>query len=104
MVCRFNWMTQKQSCSNIIFFAIFEIIIEDDQINNSLGCITNGGNKPNTPCVFPFNFKGTVYKACTGIEHTTFWCSTKVDDDGNHVDGKWGNCGPACRLGKNLNS
>ena len=73
-------------------------------MNNSSVCKTNGGIKPNTPCVFPFNYMGVVYNACIGIGHSTFWCSTKVDEDGNHVDGNWGNCGPACPPGKNLNS
>ena len=45
-----------------------------------------------------------MYKACIGIGHSTLWCSTKVDDDGNHVRGNWGNCGPSCPLGKNSNS
>ena len=24
------------------------------------------------------------------------WCSTKVDDNGQHITGNWGDCGPDC--------
>ena len=70
-------------------------MIENNYVNNSLVCDS---------CVFPFEYKGTVYKACTDFDHSTFWCSTKVDGHGKHVYGYWEPCGPACLKGKNLNS
>ena len=58
---------------------------------------SNGEGKLDTPCVFPFKFRGKVYNACT-FDHTSQdndikpWCSTKTDSDGNHVQGNWGVC------------
>ena len=54
------------------------------------------GPQHNTPCIFPFNYKGKDYKACTNFGHTQHWCSTKVDTNGNHIDGQWGDCGELC--------
>jgi hypothetical protein len=46
--------------------------------------------------VFPFKYRGTVYESCTDKENNVPWCSTKVDANGNHVEGKWGNCDSEC--------
>lgn len=35
------------------------------------------------------------------------WCSTKTDENGNHLKGNWGNCGSDCPVGcqvKEINS
>ena len=65
----------------------------------SLECKANGG-KPNTDCVFPFHYKGIVYTACTDSgSEGNFWCSTKVDDEWNHVTGNWKRCEPMCYKG-----
>ena len=64
-------------------------------------CRTVGGDSPNAPCVFPFVFADTVHKACTRDldPENRPWCSTRVDEYGNHVEsnpGEWGYCAPEC--------
>ena len=63
-------------------------------------CLTNGGDDPNRECKFPFVHKGTTYRGCPPdpILPGKTWCSTKVDENGNHVVGqnKWGYCSPSC--------
>ena len=59
-------------------------------------CKTNGGNRPNSKCVFPFLFKGTWYESCTIVDDNTPWCSTEVYPSGQHVAGEWGYCGKGC--------
>ena len=58
------------------------------------------GPDANKPCVFPFQFEGVAYETCTLAASTENkpWCSTLVDDAGNHVTGQgsYGNCGPQC--------
>ena len=49
-----------------------------------------------SPCIFPFNYKGKDYEACTNFGHTQHWCSTKVDTNGTHIVGQWGDCGELC--------
>ena len=65
-----------------------------------LGCKTTIGADPNTLCIFPFRYKGKTYDACTWKDadqtNNQAWCSTKVDNLGNHVRGKWGDCGQGC--------
>ena len=50
-----------------------------------------------TPCIFPFKHKDKWYNECTKDDHSEskFWCSTKVDENGNH-DKEWGNCADNC--------
>merc|ERR1711972_931850 len=46
-------------------------------------------------CVFPFKYQGRRYDECaTDGSPTAAWCSTEVDQNGNAVEGKWGNCDP----------
>ena len=41
-----------------------------------------------------------MYRACAEDElDGTFWCSTKVDDEWNHVTGNWERCEPMCYKG-----
>ena len=48
-------------------------------------------------CVFPFNYDGQTYQACTDTDNGGIpWCSTQVDGNNNHVDGEWGTCGDTC--------
>ena len=52
------------------------------------------------PCIFPFTFRKIVFNECTKNSDPEgfFWCSTKVDENGKHVDGKnkWGYCDIDC--------
>ena len=67
---------------------------------DSLVCKTNAGDHPNSPCVFPFIYNNVRYAACTSIDNGgTPWCSTEVNDNGDYIEGKWGNCGPECSRG-----
>ena len=86
----------------IYTFRYIHIITKDNKINNSLGCKTNGGAKPNTLCVFPFKFKGVMYTACTNVEADYYWCSTQVDGNGTHTRGNWGKCNNECPNGKDI--
>ena len=60
-------------------------------------CETNGGDDANQQCVFPFSYEGVTYEHCTSVGNNgTQWCSTEVDENGEYVSGKWGNCGSGC--------
>ncbi len=52
------------------------------------------------PCIFPFAYDGVIYNNCTEVNDpdNKAWCSTKVDENGNHVKsgGFWGHCGQDC--------
>ena len=63
-----------------------------------MSCSTISGKTPNLPCVFPFEFEGTTYHSCSW-EDGTRWCSTKVDENGQHLKGNWGNCESNCPMG-----
>ena len=62
------------------------------------------GANPNAPCVLPFKFKNFTYHQCTTADNAegdiTPWCSTLIDDSGEHIGdaGNWGYCGPDCSL------
>ena len=68
-----------------------------------MGCKTTSGSDPNKPCVFPFKFGDETHKCCTTALNdpgdTNAWCSTMVDDLGQHVggQGKWGVCESKCQ-------
>ena len=70
------------------------------------GCKTVSGPDSNSFCVFPFRFEGVTYTSCTQAGNTggntQAWCSTLVNDSGEHVggQGKWGNCESKCQTGK----
>ena len=69
-----------------------EIIDKDSETM----CKTVGGPRSNTPCVFPFNFKGKLYQNCTSAEYTQYWCATKVGANHSYIDNEWGNCNSDC--------
>ena len=51
-------------------------------------CLTTGGAKVNTPCVFPFTARGITYTECTKAGGFSIpWCSTMVDANGEND--KW---------------
>ena len=69
------------------------------------------GAQVNKPCVFPFRFGGITYNGCTSNHdpHAKLWCSTQVDEGGNHIgrQGIWGYCREGCPINrevKNINT
>merc|ERR1740123_533085 len=66
------------------------------------GCATVPG--PNAkavvgrPCVFPFEFDGKRYDACTDVTDPDGkrWCSVETDAKQVHQQGRWGDCAAAC--------
>merc|ERR1711971_457267 len=96
------------------FFQILLFITIWPRQTESQGCATISGPDPNKPCIFPFKFGDITYNNCTTIGNdpgdTKAWCSTKVDNSGNHIggQGKYGFCEPKCQsnfldLGSNQN-
>jgi len=72
-----------------------------DSSESSCKAVNGPGN--GLSCVFPFKHKGRVYYGCSPPEVNTNnlpWCSTKVDDIGDHITGNWGNCDETCPLPK----
>ena len=67
---------------------------------NGNECRTVGGPDPDQSCIFPFKFQDKIYNACPfdPDDPSKTWCSTKVDNDGNHVVGQkqWGHCSSLC--------
>jgi len=62
-------------------------------------------NRRNRKCILPFSYKGSTYSSCT-TDHTTngkAWCATKVDNQGNVVEGSWGDCNDDCFSRSNQN-
>jgi len=60
----------------------------------------NGVGEP-TSCQFPFKYGGYTFNECTFYKASNAgrnqgWCSTKVDSEGKHVSGHWGNCAVGC--------
>ena len=62
--------------------------------------------EPGRPCIFPFT-DTEIDKTCRGPKCCNLdndekgaWCSTRVDEHGNHVKGHYGYCsGTACEPG-----
>ena len=52
-------------------------------------------------CIFPFKYKGKTYTACvTPSDGQKPYCATKVDSNGNLVEGKWARCNDFCKTDK----
>ena len=79
-------------------------IFETDSPNSKC-CKTVSGADVNKSCIFPFvttnfaTFTTRVYYDCN-VNQNGPWCSTKVDENGNHITGRgnWGNCGSECPM------
>ena len=68
--------------------------------SNRTTCTTVSGRKSNKACIFPFKFDGVTFKSCImsrSRSQTKAWCSTKVDESGDHISGHSGFCEPACQ-------
>ena len=63
-------------------------------------CVTVGGDDPVNECALPFTRNGVTHDDCTTVDSIDRrpWCSTEVDADGIHTDGRghWGYCGSGC--------
>ena len=63
-------------------------------------CKTFGGPDPSQKCIFPFKWDEKTYYGCPidPNDSSKTWCSTKVDQEGNHIVGqkKYGFCNEAC--------
>merc|ERR1712130_891922 len=66
-------------------------------------CNTVSGPSAEKPCVFPFTWQGKTFNSCTkeGDDQGKLWCSTMVDQAGNHItgQGQYGFCSQACNQG-----
>merc|ERR1712173_579491 len=66
-------------------------------------CTTVSGPASGKPCVFPFTWQGKTFTSCTkeGDDQGKLWCSTMVDQAGNHVagQGQYGFCSQTCNQG-----
>ena len=63
-------------------------------------CITTEGENAGK-CIFPFTYNGKTCPGptCCNLDNASkgAWCSTKVDANGNHIDGNYGYCkGTVC--------
>ena len=76
---------------------------EYDEYADEGVCLTSKDSKaPEKECVFPFTFNNFTYNGCptdqTDETKTKRWCSTRVDETGNHITGghNWGYCTKGC--------
>ena len=97
--CSFRRTSNQIFDSPMITFYIWFSTVTDGK---GQGCTTISGPSSNLPCIFPFKFGVRVYKTCTWVQaHLTgnkAWCSTAVDKNGHHLQGKWGNCNSSCLI------
>ena len=98
-----NHPQPKASFLQEILQWILSLVWGNDESGDDNGdkCMTDGGADPNKPCIFPLKFNGGTHYACIWDpmdSSAAAWCSTKVDDQGNHIGGQgnWGNCGSDC--------
>ena len=63
----------------------------------SSGCKTVSGPQQDKECIFPFVYAQIQHSQCTTVGNNgTPWCSTKTDENNNHITGYWGNCAKNC--------
>jgi len=67
---------------------------KDIQLRIPQTCRTTSGDS----CIFPFTFKGQTFTKCTYTNSPTPWCATMVDQIGNVITNRWGDCDTAGRL------
>jgi len=68
-------------------------------------CVTVGGPKSPSKCVFPFKYGGKTYNECepSGAGSTP-WCATKTDANGEYIKGEYGRCNAGVICGSNNTS
>ena len=76
------------------FFSYYILASSNNQ------CKTVGGPDSFQKCIFPFKWNGNTYYGCPidPDDNSKTWCSTRVDQGGNHITGqnKYGFCNEAC--------
>ena len=59
-------------------------------------CFAVSDNNESHPCVFPFIIDGKQNNECVYHPEGGFWCSTKVNEHQEHMEGHWGLCTQGC--------
>merc|ERR1719245_1196440 len=64
-------------------------------------CVTIGdAGQGAYPCLFPFYYNGSIYRACIDDANVgRIWCPTEVDTNGSYT-GIWGDCSDVCPIVK----
>ena len=77
------------------------VIISSGNLPNGQCFTTSDSPDKNTKCILPFKFNGVLRQGC--ITDTDpdgrHWCSTKVDENLEHIrfpNGYWGYCDKSC--------
>ena len=72
----------------------------DEYADDEVCLTTKDSPASEKECVFPFTFNNFTYNGCptdpTDETKTKRWCSTKVDETGNHITDNWGYCIKGC--------
>lgn len=104
------WIGNLLSSDILLYFCHKVVVtISDTQCTpfhlfavNSEDCLTIADASPVLKCIFPFMVVGVTYNSCTSkySPNGNPWCSTKVDEDGVHINeaGNWGYCSPECPI------
>ena len=72
-------------------------VVTKPSISGEGECIIKGSNNTEIPCLFPFRWNGKEYKSCV-FKKGGSWCSTKVDENGNHIQMFYGKCPRKCKV------
>ena len=66
--------------------------------NIPVNCETENAEYQNSPCIFPFEYKGNTYYECIdkifGYNDYNYWCPTELNYDNQPYN--WGRCGENC--------
>ena len=84
--------------SPVVILLLLVVVVVPAQCDQ---CVTVEGlpnGQVGAHCVFPFIHKNVTYVGCKKLvkKPGEGWCSTKVDSDGQHIKGNWGQCGRDC--------
>ena len=87
--CALRHMCTVEKFEHTLFKYFIQISVLLCLVYTLLSKNPGGATALGKPCIFPFTYKGTTYKQCTGDAHTTLWCSTT-----SLYNKQWGNCQP----------
>ena len=92
----------KKFCINYLPNILLSLLLCISSFFTEKKCTTVAGPDVNVQCIFPFVYRGILYKTCSAIDANPDapWCPTKVDDEGHAIvgKGKWGICEPKCPM------